>query len=96
MWNKTPKRTRRELFYMTGFLAVIILFITAGATLFYARQSRALAEEQKENLSAIADLKSSLIESWYQERINNAWGIADSRSFAEATAGCSKIRRTDG
>jgi PAS domain S-box-containing protein len=85
MWNKTPKRARRELFYMTGFLAVIILFITAGATLFYARQSRALAEEQKENLSAIADLKSSLIESWYQERINNAWGIADSRSLAEET-----------
>ncbi len=86
MKNKAQKRARRELLYMIGILVVIILLITAGAMLFYTRQSSALAEEQKQDLSAIADLKSSLIESWYQERINNAWGIADSRSFAEATA----------
>jgi len=85
MKNKAWKKARRELIYMTAILAIIVSLIFAGAILFYIKQSRALAEEQKQDLSAVADLKSSLIESWYQERINNAWEIVDSRSFAEAT-----------
>ncbi|MBI5806248.1 PAS domain S-box protein [candidate division TA06 bacterium] len=83
MRAKAEKRATRELIVLLVILSVILLAIVLGSMYFYRRQAKTIAEAQKQNLAMVADLKCFMIENWYQERMNNAWGIADSRSFAE-------------
>lgn len=84
MREKAEKRAARELAVLLVILSVILLAIVLGAMYIYRRQAKTIAETQKQNLAMVADLKCFMIENWHQERMNNAWGLADSRTFAEA------------
>jgi len=76
------KILKRATYQFTGLMIIFLVLLAGGY--FYYSQSREIRKEKKEELQAIANLKTREIVHWRKERFGDAYVLASSPLFCDA------------